>query len=69
MRILKIVGGFLLLLAGIAMLALPGPGWLAIFAGLGLLADEFPWARRLLTKLKDTARGIGQWYRRWRASK
>ena len=40
-RIAKIVGGFVLLVAGIVMIALPGPGWLTIAAGLAILAGEF----------------------------
>jgi uncharacterized protein (TIGR02611 family) len=55
LRIAKIIGGFVLLIAGIAMLVLPGPGWLAIVGGLALLAAEFEWARRLLDRLKATA--------------
>lgn len=54
-RVAKTVGGFALLIAGIAMLALPGPGWLTIAAGLALLATEFAWAERLLNRLKHTA--------------
>jgi uncharacterized protein (TIGR02611 family) len=49
----KIAGGFLLLAAGIAMIALPGPGWLTIFAALAILAGEFLWARKLLDRLKS----------------
>ncbi|MFD6890012.1 TIGR02611 family protein [Streptomyces sp. NPDC059957] len=30
--------------AGVAMLVLPGPGWVAIFAGLAIWATEFAWA-------------------------
>lgn len=33
---------------GILLLPLPGPGWVIIFVGLGLLASEFAWAKRLL---------------------
>ncbi len=51
----KIASGFLLLVAGIVMIALPGPGWLTIVAGLAILAGEFLWARRLLDRLKDRA--------------
>lgn len=36
------------IVVGIVLLPLPGPGWLIIFAGLGLLATEYVWARRLL---------------------
>jgi uncharacterized protein (TIGR02611 family) len=53
------VAGFALLIAGIAMLALPGPGWLTIAAGLAVLASEFDWARSLLNRLKATAGRMG----------
>jgi uncharacterized protein (TIGR02611 family) len=39
--------------AGVAMLALPGPGWAAIFVGLAILATEFHWARRLLHRARE----------------
>ena len=45
-----VVGG-VLVLAGVAMLVLPGPGILAILAGLGLLAVEFEAARDLRDRL------------------
>jgi uncharacterized protein (TIGR02611 family) len=54
-RAVTIVAGFGLLGAGVAMLALPGPGWLTIAGGLAVLADEFHWARRLLDRLKAAA--------------
>ncbi|MET9960151.1 TIGR02611 family protein [Streptomyces sp. NPDC006326] len=42
--------------AGVAMLVLPGPGWVAIFAGLAIWATEFAWAHLVLrwTKRKVT---------------
>jgi len=51
-RFVKIVIGFTLLLAGVAMLLTPGPGWVMIALGLAVLAAEFVWARRLLERLK-----------------
>jgi uncharacterized protein (TIGR02611 family) len=48
-----VAGGFVTLLGVVALVA-PGPGWLIIFTGLGILATEFAWAARALTK----ARGI-----------
>ena len=47
------VGG-LVVAAGIALLALPGPGWATIFIGFMILASEFAWARQSLdwTRLK-----------------
>jgi len=51
-RVFRIVAGFTFLLAGAVMLVTPGPGWLVIFLGLGLLAAEFVWARRLMERIK-----------------
>jgi uncharacterized protein (TIGR02611 family) len=52
-RFLKIVFGFSLLALGAVMLITPGPGWLVIVIGLGVLAAEFVWARQLLERLKE----------------
>ena len=51
-RFFKILAGFTLLAAGVVMIVTPGPGWLTIVLGLGLLAAEFVWAQRLLNRLK-----------------
>ncbi|MFD9336066.1 TIGR02611 family protein [Streptomyces sp. NPDC060028] len=50
------VVGLVVIGAGIAMLVLPGPGWVAIFAGLAIWATEFAWAHLVLrwTKRKVT---------------
>ena len=48
------VVGPLVILAGLAMLVLPGPGLVVIAAGLGVLALEYPWARRALGMLGRT---------------
>lgn len=45
------VAGPLVILAGVAMLVLPGPGLVVIAAGLALLALEYDWARRVLAAL------------------
>jgi len=52
-RVFLIIAGFTLLLAGVVMLVTPGPGMLVIFLGLGLLAAEFVWARRLMDRMKS----------------
>jgi tellurite resistance protein TerC len=51
-RLLVSIAGGVLLLAGAAMLVLPGPGLLVIAAGLGVLATEFLWARKMLDGVK-----------------
>src|SRR5205807_7741976 len=50
-RIFLIVAGFTLLLLGMVMIFTPGPGTPVILLGLGLLAVEFGWARRLMERL------------------
>lgn len=52
-RIARIAGGFALIIAGILMLALPGPGILTIIAGLALLAQDLHWAGRLRDWVKE----------------
>jgi Putative transmembrane protein (PGPGW) len=49
------IAGFLVLLAGAAMLVLPGPGIVVIIAGLAILATEYVWAQRLLRIAKEKA--------------
>lgn len=58
------VGGTLVVLAGIAMLVLPGQGLLTIFAGLIIM--EFPGKRRLERALVSRPRVLGalNWLRR-----
>ena len=51
-RLARMTAGSLLLLAGVGMLALPGPGWLTIALGLGLLAQDVPWAERTLERVR-----------------
>ena len=46
-----------ILLVGVSMLVLPGPGWAVIFLGLAVLATEYAWAHRLLVVTKDKAQG------------
>jgi uncharacterized protein (TIGR02611 family) len=55
-RVVIIVAGSALLLGGVAMLVLPGPGLLVIIAGLAVLAREFVWAERALDKAKTRAK-------------
>jgi hypothetical protein len=49
------IAGLVVLLAGAAMLVLPGPGILVIIAGLAILATEYVWAQRLLRIAKERA--------------
>lgn len=55
-RIGVTVVGFLVLIAGGIMLVTPGPGLVAIAAGLAILATEYAWAERMLDRVKERAR-------------
>lgn len=67
-RVVLEVAGWLLVVTGIAALVLPGPGMLMLFAGLALLSQVYPWARRLLHPVKikallGAAEGVETWPR------
>ena len=51
-RIIVAVVGFTVLLIGIALIVLPGPAFIVILLGLGILATEFVWAKRMLKEVK-----------------
>ena len=52
-RAAVILAGFVVVLAGLAMLVLPGPGLAVTAAGLAILALEFVWAERVLERTVD----------------
>jgi len=54
-RVAVTIVGFAVVLAGVAMLVLPGPGLLVIIAGLGILSTEYVWAQRMLATAKRKA--------------
>lgn len=62
------VGGWLLVVAGIAALVLPGPGLLMIFAGVFVLSQQYEWAEKRLDPikyraLKGAAESVETWVR------
>ncbi len=56
-RLFILLIGVAILAAGVAMLALPGPGVLVIVVGLVVLATEFAWAERALDHTTRRAAG------------
>jgi len=54
-RILITVAGAVLLVVGVLLLVLPGPGLLLVLAGLLLLASEFPALERYVDPVRDRA--------------
>jgi uncharacterized protein (TIGR02611 family) len=51
-KIIVGVIGFTILFIGVLLIVLPGPAFIVIPIGLGILATEFIWARRILDKIK-----------------
>lgn len=63
--IVSVLGGILIVLGGIVAVPGPGPGWLIVFLGLGLVAGEFrpiarfmDWAEVRLRRLIRWATGV-----------
>jgi len=52
-RVMFVIVAFLILIGGLALVPLPGPGWAIVFVGLGMLALEFKWAENLMEKILD----------------
>ncbi len=52
--VIAVLGG-LVTLAGIALLVLPGPGFVLVAAGLAVLATRVSWAKKPLDYAKDKA--------------
>lgn len=57
-RIARIIAGFAILIIGIGLLFLPGPGIPILLVGLTILAVDFVWAERLKKRLHDEAMKI-----------
>ncbi len=54
-RVMVFAIGVTLMVAGLAMFLLPGPGWATLILGLVVLASEFTWANRVLDPVKEAA--------------
>jgi tellurite resistance protein TerC len=51
-KLIVAVIGVTILLIGVAMVVLPGPAFIVIPIGLGILATEFAWARRAVRRAR-----------------
>jgi uncharacterized protein (TIGR02611 family) len=60
--VVGIIGGSIAVL-GLALVPLPGPGWLVVFLGLAVLGTEFAWARRSAARLKRLLARFWAWWR------
>jgi 4-hydroxybenzoate polyprenyltransferase len=54
-RIAVEIIGWTLVVLGLAALVLPGPGLLALFAGIAVLATQYEWAERRMEPLRQAA--------------
>ncbi len=63
-RVVVAIVGTTIVLIGVALLVLPGPGLVVISLGLALLATEFVWARVLLKKAQAAVARTAQTVRR-----
>ncbi len=57
------VVGVAVLGLGVLAIPYPGPGWAIVFLGLGILATEFLWAKRLLTFAKSRYDATMAWFK------
>ncbi|MGC4746603.1 TIGR02611 family protein [Micromonospora sp. DT201] len=64
LKIFIAIAGAVVVTIGIALIPLPGPGWLLVIAGLGIWAVEYHWARRLLGFTRRHVHGWTQWVTR-----
>lgn len=66
-RVIITVLGALIVIIGLILVPLPGPGWLIVFIGLTVLGSEYHWARRVLGWLRATLARFWERWRAWRA--
>lgn len=63
-KLLVFVVGWAVVIAGVAMLALPGPGWATIFLGFAILANEFEKARVIRDHFVARLKTIVEWIKK-----
>jgi len=66
LRVARVTFGAIVVGVGISLIVLPGPGLIVIAAGLALMAQDVPFARRWLDKVRaripeDEDGGIAAW--------
>jgi uncharacterized protein (TIGR02611 family) len=58
------VVGLAVVVTGIVLLIVPGPGWLVIFLGFAIWATEFPWANAVAKFVRGRITTCASWLRR-----
>jgi len=73
LRLLYKVGvgvlGGLVVVVGLILVPLPGPGWLVVFLGVALLGTEFPAAHRITQWVRRLVRRARLRWRAWRVAR
>lgn len=68
-KVIVIVIGAVVTIAGIAMLVFPGPGWAVIFLGLGILSTQIPAVGRFIDRFKTWLGDVKDRFKKGRAQK
>lgn len=63
LKVFIAVAGAIVVTIGLALIPLPGPGWLIVIGGLGIWAVEFHWAKRLLNFTRRHVQSWARWVR------
>ena len=66
-RVLVGAAGLSVIVLGLILVPLPGPGWLIVFVGVAVLGTEFPAAHRLTELVRRQAVRVRLWWRRRQA--
>ena len=66
--VVGLMGG-LVVVVGVILIPLPGPGWLVVFVGLAILGTEFPAAARGAAFLKRIVTRAWGWWQDRRAAR
>ncbi|MFC6235355.1 TIGR02611 family protein [Leucobacter soli] len=68
-KVIVTVIGVAVIIIGLILVPLPGPGWLIVFIGLTILGSEFHWARRFTGWLRMQLARFWAWWRARKARK
>lgn len=61
--------GALIVVVGLVLVPLPGPGWLIVFVGVAVLGTEFPAAHRITQWVRRLVRRVRLRWRAWRVAR
>ena len=61
-RLLVALAGLTVIVIGLILVPLPGPGWLIVFVGVATLGTEFPAAHRLTRVVRRLAHRVRLWW-------